>query len=85
MNTPYVFKKCSKCGEWLVASTVNFYKEKCGKYGLRGNCKKCHAKDEKQHYENNKEKILEYKKQHYGDNKEKNINTSYRSYIYKAF
>ena len=70
MNIPYVFKKCSKCGEWLVASTVNFYKAKSGKYGLRGSCKKCHAKYKKQYYEDNKEKILEYNKQYYKDNKE---------------
>ena len=67
MNIPYVFKKCSKCGEWLVASTVNFHKMKKGKYGLRGKCKKCRAKDNKQYYGDNKEKI----KQYYGDNKEK--------------
>ncbi len=41
MNTPYVFKKCSKCGRWLVASTVNFNKRKDGKYGLNSQCKEC--------------------------------------------
>ena len=41
MNIPYVMKKCSKCGRWLVASTANFYKSKTGKYGLRGECKEC--------------------------------------------
>ena len=35
MNIPYVFKKCGKCGEWLVASKVNFHKNKDGKYGLK--------------------------------------------------
>lgn len=44
MNIPYVFKKCTKCGEWLVASSVNFYKHKGGKYGLRAECKKCRKK-----------------------------------------
>lgn len=34
MKIPFVFKKCSKCGRWLVASTNNFYKKKRGKYGL---------------------------------------------------
>ena len=28
MNIPYVFKKCTKCGRWLVISTVNFNKDK---------------------------------------------------------
>ena len=35
MNIPYVMKKCNKCGRWLVASTVNFHREKAGKYGIR--------------------------------------------------
>ena len=30
MNIPYVMKKCSKCGKWLVASTVNFHRFKHG-------------------------------------------------------
>ena len=34
-------KKCTKCGRWLVASTVNFHKHKHGKYGLRSECKEC--------------------------------------------
>ena len=41
MNTPFVFKKCSKCGRWLVANTFNFYKDKGGKYGLKSDCKEC--------------------------------------------
>ena len=34
-------KKCSKCGKWLVASTVNFYRNKKSKYGLYSQCKEC--------------------------------------------
>ena len=60
MNIPYVMKKCTKCGRWLVASTVNFHKQKIGKYGLRSDCKEC----KKQYYEANKGKILEQKKQY---------------------
>ena len=71
MNIPYVFKRCSKCGEWKVASTVNFYKKKDGKYGLNSICKKCSAEYKKQHYENNKDKILEYSKQYRENNKDK--------------
>ena len=41
MNIPYVFKKCNKCGRWLVANTVNFYKNKNLKYGIDNKCKKC--------------------------------------------
>ena len=71
VNIPYVFKRCSKCGEWKVASTVNFYKKKDGKYGLNSRCKKCRAEYKKQYRENNKDKIAEYKKQYYENNKEK--------------
>ena len=47
MNIPYVFKRCSKCGEWLVTSDINFYKNKLGKYGLKSICKKCTAEQKK--------------------------------------
>ena len=57
MNTPYVFKRCTKCGETLPATTEYFYKAKNGKYGLRGECKKCLIECGKQYRENNKEKI----------------------------
>ena len=67
MNAPYVFKKCSKCGEWLVANNINFNKSKKGKYRLQAYCKKCKAKQQKQYREKNKGKI----KQYYEDNKDK--------------
>lgn len=34
-------KKCTKCGKWKVASTVNFCRRKEGKYGLYSQCKEC--------------------------------------------
>ena len=34
VNIPYVFRKCTKCGEWLVANNSYFSKNKCGKYGF---------------------------------------------------
>ena len=70
MNIPYVMKQCNKCGEWLVASKVNFYKHKKCKYELETRCKKCRKKYSKQYYEDNKETINEYSKQYYEDNKE---------------
>ena len=88
MNIPYVFKKCTKCGKWLVASEANFRKRKDGKYGLRGQCKKCIrnqrkqyreankekvAKQKKQWYEANRDRIIEQHKQYYEDNKEKSL------------
>ena len=41
MNIPYVFKKCTKCGEIKLATSDNFNKEKEGKYGLKSQCKIC--------------------------------------------
>ena len=71
MNIPYVFRKCTKCGEWLVACSINFYKQKRCKYGLKSKCKKCQAEYNKQSYEDNKDKMLERKKQYYENNKDK--------------
>ena len=71
MNIPYVMKKCTKCGRWLVASTVNFHKAKKGKYGLQSKCKECINKYGKRYRETNKEKVAESHKQYYEANKEK--------------
>lgn len=75
MNIPYVFKKCSKCGRWLVANRVNFTSNKKGKYGLKSKCKRCIAEYDKQHkpqyYEKNKEMIIQHQKEYYERNKEK--------------
>lgn len=83
MNIPYVIKRCSCCGEWLVASTVNFYKQKYSKDGLNNKCKKCRCDYGKKRREENrkirekrsddykaktKEQRLEFSKRH----KEKN-------------
>ena len=70
MNIPYAFKECSKCGEWLVANKINFYKEKRGKWGLKGRCKKCDNKRNKEYYENNKKHKKEYSKEYYENKKE---------------
>ena len=71
MNIPYVMKKCSKCGRWLVASTHNFQKNKKGKYNLRPECKECSSKKQKQRYEANKDKQAKYYKQYNEINKDK--------------
>ena len=55
MNIPYIFKKCTKCGEWLVANNINFYKQKKGKYGFSSKCKKCESKTKKDKRNNNEE------------------------------
>ena len=75
MNTPYVFKRCTKCGETLPATTEYFYKHKNGKYGLESICKKCKSERHKQWREDNKDKILGQRNQYYKqwreDNKDK--------------
>ena len=48
-------KRCSKCGEWKDES--EFYKQKNNRDGLRGDCKVCKAKY-------NKEKMAEYLKKY---------------------
>lgn len=82
MNTPYVFKKCSKCGKWLVTNTVNFNKAKGGKDGLRGECKICQKKYKKQYREQNKETIAKHNKQYREQNKE--VITKRKKEYYKA-
>ena len=70
MNIPYVMKRCSKCGRWLVASKVNFNKSKKGKYRLQGYCRECSKNQLKQYNEDNKERIAEQNKQWREDNPE---------------
>lgn len=82
MNIPYVMKRCTVCGEWLVANTVNFRRAKKGQYGLEAQCKECRNKKNKQWRKANRDKMLEYRKankekkakynkQYYQDNKER--------------
>ena len=82
MNIPYVMKRCGKCGEWKVASAINFYKNKKGKYGLRSQCKECEKKYNKQWCETNKDKVAKYSKQYRENNKDKI--TEYSKRYYKA-
>ena len=79
MNIPYVMKKCSKCGRWLVASTINFHRGKNFKYGLRNECKECKSKYSKQYNKANRKKITEQQKRWREDNKEK-INEYHKQY-----
>ena len=62
MKCPYCIKICSKCGEILVANNMNFGKQKDGKYGLKGRCKKCVNQYKKEYRKNNAEQIKEYRK-----------------------
>lgn len=81
MNTPYVFKKCSKCGRWLVASKVNFHKDKSKKYGLRADCKECNIARYKNYRKENKEKIAKREKIYCEEHKEEK--REYRKKYYK--
>ena len=71
MNIPYVMKKCSKCGEWLIASSINFHKDKSKKYGLRSQCKKCKNKRKREYYKENKDEINKRKREYNKKNKDK--------------
>ena len=66
MKCPFCIKKCTKCGELLVAYSGNFKKAKTGKWGLNSNCKEC----DKKYREKNKKQISEYHKQYYKEHKE---------------
>jgi 5-methylcytosine-specific restriction endonuclease McrA len=70
MKIPFVFKKCNKCGRWLVANTVNFHRDKFGKYGLKAQCKECVSAYKKEYYEENKEERREYSNKYNEENKE---------------
>lgn len=79
MNCPYCIKVCSKCGEILVANSMNFRRQKDGKFGLISRCKRCEKEYYKEYRENNKEEIKEYKKEYYENNKEE-INKKNKEY-----
>lgn len=88
-------KVCTKCKNGLPANTKFFCRNKHGKFGLRGTCKKCYKSYSDMYYINNKEKVLrnnkrfdvnnpDYKKQWYIDNVEHVRNYSreyYRSNV----
>ena len=81
MKCPYCIKKCTKCGELLVAWKGNFTSKKGGKYKLKASCKQCDKKDREKNREeriikkrqwnkDNKERISEYNKQYREEHKE---------------
>lgn len=62
-------KKCTKCG--VEQGLEEFYKHKDKKDGLRSNCKNCLMKQNKTHYQKNKQHIKEYIKKYRKENKSK--------------
>ena len=82
MNIPYVFKKCTKCGEWKIANNLYFSKHKKYKFGLSSTCKLCDKKYRSEHKESlsknskiyrekHKKEIAEHSKEYRKNNKEK--------------
>ena len=80
MNIPYVMRKCTCCGRWLVASTVNFSRMKAGKYGLWAICKECKKRYDKQRHEANRDKRNKQNKQYREANREKEAERKKRYY-----
>lgn len=72
MKCPFVMRRCKKCNMLLVANTMNFYKKKDGKYGLRSRCKKCDNAQKKKYYEENKEECRERSRKWHENNPEYN-------------
>jgi len=62
-------KTCSKCGEEKLLEEFGIRKDYSS--GMSGQCKSCRKEYNKQHYQDNKERIRERHKQHYQANKEK--------------
>lgn len=60
---------CTKCS--IEKSYIEFHKTKMRSSGLMGKCKDCRAIDTKNHYDNNKEKIINKTKEYYYNNREK--------------
>ena len=71
MKCPFVIKKCSKCGKLLVANTMNFYKDKNKKCGLRPECKICKIKYNNKYCIEHKDKRCESYSKYYYSHKEK--------------
>ena len=61
-------KFCSKCGERKLFS--EFYKKKCGKYGLQPKCKECCKKSNNKHYKYNDEQLKQKSRKHKEENRD---------------
>lgn len=77
MTTP--MKRCTKCGEPYPATTEYFYKQKGGKYGVRGACIKCTNKAEKDYRETDPQKAKDRCRRYYIENKDA-INAKHADY-----
>lgn len=71
MRCPFCIKKCTKCGNLLVANSINFSKQKQGKHGVNSVCKLCKKIEKAKEYQDNKEYILNRVKTYAENNKDK--------------
>ena len=71
MNCPYFVRYCSKCNSLLLVCSINFRKQKTGKYGFGSICKKCTSIKEKERHHKNKDKINKRHRDNYHKNIEK--------------
>lgn len=71
MRCPFCIKKCTKCGNLLVANSINFSKQKQGKYGVNSVCKPCKKIEKAKEYQDNREYILNRVKVYAENNKDK--------------
>lgn len=53
----FVWKHCKTCDRWLIASTMNFHKDKSKKSGLKTQCKDCCLANKKAKEKPKKKKI----------------------------
>jgi 5-methylcytosine-specific restriction endonuclease McrA len=79
-DQPLAERACTICGEVLPATAEYFYRSKKGKYGLRGECKKCRAALKKIYRAEHVEEIAAYRKQYYADHKEEEAASMRRYY-----
>lgn len=56
MNTPYVFKQCSKCNRILHIS--RYGKKKTCKYGVNSYCKECKRNEDKEYHKKHRDEAL---------------------------
>jgi len=74
-------KTCTKCQE--EKPTTMFYKQKHGKFGVRGYCKICSDKKQMEWREKNKKHLFEYGRKYREDNK--NYFKQYRQWYMKDY
>jgi len=54
---PYPFKICTRCKHAYLPNLIHFHKS--AKFGLRFECRECHKKDARRHYDNHREECLD--------------------------